>query len=393
MIARRQPGALLAISFVMLAGCRPVSTIGTSAPAYEPPLISQGVLVPFATLDSAEATDVGNYRFMLPTEVHGRTLQFLADHGATTTMLTDSTVDAAHLPHRYANATKADTLVKDGRGRTTIDPSATVVVVRGDSTFQYWGKFPPQVVDSIRLGTSLQRDIFIATEAPAATLRPAGGLLGRDVLSQFDLEFNLPDRALRVYARTPQSTPLAKPRAPAWLPHGLTAADCIAAPIVPHMGIDSAGMDSSDMAETRQNPGKRIWDEEEVLLPLKVNGHAISGTFDSGSGETIMNWAAAKLLGFSRKSPNVTSMSAGALTLFSFHGQINGDQDTTNYRAAGVTIQLGRRTLPADSVLISDATFTDFDDHLRKPLILVGLRQMRDHILFISYSTGQVCLE
>jgi len=43
-------------------------------------------------------------------------------------------------------------------------------------------------------------------------------------------------------------------------------------------------------------------------------------------------------------------------------------------------------------VLISDLTFGDFTDFRTKPMILVGLRHFRNDVLFLSYSTGKVCL-
>jgi hypothetical protein len=42
--------------------------------------------------------------------------------------------------------------------------------------------------------------------------------------------------------------------------------------------------------------------------------------------------------------------------------------------------------------MISDLTFADDADYLAKPMILVGLAHFRDRILFLSYSSGRVCV-
>jgi hypothetical protein len=356
-------------------------------PSPGPGLVAQGSLVPFVPRDSVPA-DIRDYRFTLPVEIHGHTFLFMADHGASATIVTDSTIDAVHLPHRFAGAAKADTLVRRPGIDVRRDSTANFMIARGDSIFEYWGDFDLWVIDSMRIAGTLQDKVLIAGESPAASLHPFAGLVGRDMLSQFDLEFNLPARTLRLYARSDAAS-----HDPRWLPRGMSAADCIAGEVIQHMGVDTTGMDASDSAEMKINPGRRIWNEQEILLPLAVNGRAVSGHFDSGSGETIMNWAAARALGLDPASPGVTANGPRSVLLFAFHPdeQTKG-LDTINYRAAGITLRLGARTLPADTVLISDLSFRDFADAGTKPLILVGLRHFRDDLLFLSYSTGKICI-
>lgn len=346
-------------------------------------------MLSFGASDSTTSHDILDSRFALPVEIHGHMFQFGADHGASTTMVTDLAIAAAGLPHQFATATRADTLVRRAGVDPVRDTSANFVVTHGDSVFEYWGDFVPWVIDSIRIASSLQTRVFLALESPAAPLRPFDGILGRDMLSQFDLEFNLPQRRLRLYARSATDAKGSQP----WLPAGIRVAECLPANVIRGLGIDTAGMDSTDRAEIQVNPGKRVWNQEELLLPLTMNGHRIDGFFDSGSGETLINWAAARALGLDRTSPTVTPVSSGSLALFSFRAPAHTDGlDTTNYQAAGITLRLGRRTLPADSVLISDLTFGDFANFRTKPMILVGLRHFRDNVLFLSYSTRKVCV-
>jgi hypothetical protein len=383
--------------WVLLVGvflnCRPPSTAAARASAPPgPALIAEGSLVLFDTLAGGTSRDVRRFRFGLPVEIRGRTFQFAADHGATTTMVTDSTIEAVRLPHRFAHATRVDTLVRRAGVEPRLDSTANFVVIRGDSTFEYWGSFDRWVIDSLRVAGSLQEQVFIASEPVASSLRPFDGLLGRDVLSQFDLEFNLPERTLRLYARSGSGSD----QNPRWLPRGMTAADCVPANSIRHMGLDTAGMSSADSADIRTNPGKRIWDQEELQLPLVINGRSIAGTFDSGGGETIMNWAAARALGLDRASPTVTATTTGSVVLFSFRPPLlAAPLDTMSYRATGITMELVRSTLPADTILISDpafATFSNADDVKTNPMILVGLQHFRNDVLFLSYSTRKVCV-
>src|SRR5437016_1615454 len=75
--------------------CRPPSTVAVHSPTPGPELIGEGPLALSVTPDTgALRRDIGNFRFVLPVEIHGRLFRFGADHGASTTMITDSTIEA-----------------------------------------------------------------------------------------------------------------------------------------------------------------------------------------------------------------------------------------------------------------------------------------------------------
>ncbi|MEP6620911.1 MAG: hypothetical protein ABJE47_16420 [bacterium] len=369
----------------MLLACRsPAGRLPESAPM----LVAEGAMVLFDPPDSGKSPTIGSYRFVLPTVLQDHRFTFIADHGASGTIITDAAIAAAGLPHRFARATRADTLVARDGVAPAHDSTATAVLTRGDSTFEYWGDMEPWVIDSLRVGSTLQEKLLLLLESPAASLYPTDGMLGRDILSQFDLEFNLPQRAIRAYGR---SSIVA--HAPQWLPSGVRATDCVPARVIQHSMIDTTAMDSTDMKEVRTNPGKRLWEEEELMLPLVMNGRAIDAHFDSGSGETLMNWAAARLMGLGPTSPGVATTSSAPLVLFqSLARQDRGALDATTYQVAGMSLRIGDRILSTDSVLISDSAFANFPDALTKPLILVGLREFQDDVLFLSYSAGTVCV-
>lgn len=361
-----------------------------------PPIVAQGRLLAFRT-DSATGPREIDYRFALPVLIHGQTLELAADLGATGSTLTDAAIDRIRIPHWYSAATRVDTLPWRNGVAPPRDSTASVTITHSDTTFQYFGDFEPSVVlDSLRAGTAREDSVVFAYESPAETMRPFDGLIGRDILSAFDLVFDLPARSLQLYARSNPPRPDARP---SWLPRGVTAEDCVAAKVVRHMGMDST-LDDDERKQIATAPFKRMWNQEELQLPLLVNGHRLDGLFDSGNDMTIINWAEANALGITRASPSVRPYSSGSLIAFSFNAQpkpATADSAATRYRdstfiVAGVALQIGRQRLPADSVYISDPSFSDFPGYTTKPLINVGWWPFRDRVVYFSYSTRHICV-
>lgn len=361
-----------------------------------PQPVATGVLIPCPDDEDTASKQRPDECFSLPVEIHGRRFRFLADHGAESTVLTESTVTAIGLRHRYANATRADTLVAHGGVTPPIDSSADEIVQRGDTTVEYWGDIEPAVLDSLRVGRSLQVGLMIPREAARGTIGPFDGILGLEVLSQFDLEVDMPGRMLRLYPRV-ATRATAGPR---WLPRRFNRTDCVPAPVVRHAMIrDSTLLDSAVLIDSvrahdvRWVPAmEHLWNEEKLKLPIVADGHSIAAEFDTGSNETVMNWAAARLLGLDRANPDVRPFGSGRLMAFSNSLGTPAGADSTNYHVTGVTLRLGRQTLPADTLIISDMAFVDFAHFLTEPLMLVGLHQVRDDLLFLSYSSREVCM-
>jgi|KBSSwiStaDraftv2_1062776.scaffolds.fasta_scaffold07399_12 hypothetical protein len=365
-------------------GCGSLTRAPAVAGDRQAPLV-EGPMVVMSDSGSIDSADV---RFVLPMEIHGRVFRMLVDHGSTVTLLTDSTIERLGLPHWYATATRMDTLVKRGATELRRDSTADVTILRGDSLFEYWGDFEPHIMDSVRFAGTRQDSLLIGDEVAAITLSPFAGLVGRDLLSQFDLEFDMPAHTIRLYPRRAFDGRSS-------VPPGVRGRDCVPATMIPHAGVDTTALDSTDKAELQSKWGRRMWDEEELRLPLVVNGHRFEGMFDSGSGLTIMNWAAARALGLTPASIAVRPVNSGRLTAFSYRfDRTPAAPDTeTNHSATGLAFRVGGRTLAPDSVIISDATFGDLPDVKTRPLILVGLRHFRAYILLLSYSTSSVCIK
>lgn len=219
-------------------------------------------------------------------------------------------------------------------------------------------------LDSLTLGTATEQHIDLMLsdfKHPVPGLPPVVGLLGTRVLSHYDLEFDGPAHQVRLYAGRPlppQATPRASQnRQAAWLPPGITPADC-----TPRRGVSGA--------------------YQFVGFDLQVNGHPVSGYFDSGSKSTVMNLAAAHLLGITQHTPHVRLLPADSGNRMPF-GK-GGRQKT--YIWQGVDITMGNQHLQNQEVHIFSGV------PIEQPMVGLGLDAFRDRILWVSYSTNQVCL-
>jgi hypothetical protein len=239
------------------------------------------------------------------------------------------------------------------------------------------------MIDSLKIGTSLQKHVYFADELAKGSLRPFDGVLGRDLLSQFDLEFNVPARAVRLYAR---SGPARLGEPPQWLPNGLSRENCFAvnvlqSPLRRRIGSmpDTTTMDEADRRDRRAFLAQwdRLLEQTELEVPVVANGHRINATFDSGRASTVVNWPAAGLLGFTRGSPQL---------------RMETDPPDTTYFTPTLELRVAGRPLASERIDISELEFVDSPDAKKKPMMVVGWRQMHDRVVFLSHSTGMVCI-
>ncbi|MBV9878973.1 MAG: hypothetical protein JO180_00675 [Gemmatirosa sp.] len=376
-----------------IVGCH-----GAHAPAHAatPALVAEGRLREFGDSTPADrATSFWYGRFGVAVTIHGQTLDLVADHGADATVLTDRATARVGMSRWLETAARIDTIVV-GAAATALPADSTpeVTLARGDTVFRYWGVPDPPTLDSLRVGTSRQDSVLLSFDMPAAALAPFDGLLGRDILTTFDLLFDLPAGTLRLHARSPA----AAGRPPAWLPNGITSSDCMAAPVRRHlaMAMDTTTLGADDRRELQSKPLERLWNEEEMQLPMTVDGRPVRGVFDSGAGGTSINWAEAHALGITRASPRVHAYMAGGFRLLSGTRPPIGPPPApgvdSTFTVTGLSLRIGHAPLPSDTVFIADPDFADFPNRDTEPIVSVGLRQLRDYRLFFSYSTGFLCL-
>jgi hypothetical protein len=173
------------------------------------------------------------------------------DYGANGSALTERALALLRLPDPFARATRVEkTLIRPGV-KPVLDATANAYTQSGDTITQYWGDFDPLFIDSIRIGMSLQPHVMIPN-AFSSTTYSFDALIGRDMISQFDVEFDGPARAVRFYQR--YAAP--KDSAPPWLPRGLRAEDCTRAAVVGPRAMpraepsDTAGMSDDERRRT-----------------------------------------------------------------------------------------------------------------------------------------------
>jgi hypothetical protein len=322
----------------------------------------------------------GDSGYVIPGTINGHRIDFVVDYGSNAVALTERAFVAAHLPIPYANATRVATSLRRPGVEPVLDSTANATTQVGDTIKQYWGNFEPLIVDSLRLGASLQRYVYLPGSMPSSVYSHEA-LIGRDVISQFDVEIDGRGGAIRFYERAPSDSSVHGPR---WLPRGVTPSDCLSAIVVGPRSMptpepdDTAGL--SDAERREQANGmvamRRLYDQIELQFPTLIDGKRIDATYDSGTSDAIINWAAARMLGLTPPNLRVRPDTAapGTATI------------------VGSTLRVGGHTLAAPEVFIADGKFVGGDGYLTKPMMLLGLRQFRDRVLFMSHSTGTICI-
>jgi hypothetical protein len=193
-------------------------------------------------------------------------------------------------------------------------------------------------------------------------MAPTIGLVGADVLSQYDLLFDGPAHTLRLYA-PPASVSRdtsAAARAAGWLPPGITASDCVPLTRDPNY-------------------------PDRIFFPLEINGRVIHSMFDSGSPSTNTNLAGARVLGITKRTPNVQQLPLGLMGQFmKYNGQRVWEVPS------GLTMTVASRPLADVPIYIYQhlPRETGADD----AELSMGLDAIQDRLMFVSYSTRRVCL-
>lgn len=142
---------------------------------------------------------------------------------------------------------------------------------------------------------------------------------------------------------------------------------------------DTTTMAEADRRDTHDflTQWGRLLEQTELELPVVANGHRINATFDSGRASTVVNWPAAGLLGFTHGSPQL---------------RMEIDPPDTTSLTSAFELRVAGRPLASERVDISELEFVDAPDAKTKPMMVVGWRQMHDRVVFLSHSTGMICI-
>ena len=302
----------------LAAACRPAPDVGavlpTSEAAYaEAPLEYDGVYA---------VTPVG--------AGPRRSLRFVVDLAASVSAISPSTRDALGAAVRPAD-------------------SATVIGGVGRGTHE------AVVLDSLRVGSLMRRNVRVLVlpeleRFQRAGARPYAGILGQDVLWDFDVEVDLPARRLRLYPRRPpgagrQPTP------------GLAALTC-----------------------TSRLPADSGW----LVFAAALDGRPVLAILDTGAPTTIVNWVAARAAGLGHRSPGVRRHGAGTRG-------VAATAAVETYTADGLALAVAGSPLSPGPVRIADLPLLDLLGVGSRPTMILGVDRLRDRALLVSHSTREVC--
>ncbi|MHB2034936.1 MAG: hypothetical protein ACYCVE_16440 [Gemmatimonadaceae bacterium] len=256
-------------------------------------------------------------------------------------------------------------VVVDGDSVSMMLDVGTVETILNPALNPASGVKPASTIDSLVIGSTVQRNVpvqyaNIVAPIPIPDLPPLRGVIGTSMLSHYDLLFDAPARRVDLYAPPPLG-PASPVPVNAWYPAGITAADC--SPLVSR-GARAPGIVGVD--------------------DVRANGQPMHSIFDSGAQPTIMNIPAARALGITRHSPGVQLLPPDSSLAYPGTGPMR------NYEVTGLHVRVGIRTLTAGPAIIVQRIPEYFDENL--PELDLGLDAFRDRKLFVSYSTGQVCV-
>ncbi|MHB2034935.1 MAG: pepsin/retropepsin-like aspartic protease family protein [Gemmatimonadaceae bacterium] len=205
--------------------------------------------------------------------------------------------------------------------------------------------------ESVTIGTGTARGVTFLTSGGFKAWGEERGILGADVLSQFDLVLDGPRNELDFYPRT-EPVNAAGDRLPGWFPKGLKAADCV------------------PMATTAGGG-------EKLALNLQLGGQAITARVEFGSIWSAMNPSAARASGLGPSSSFVQKFPGNAIW------QVDGTMYLANWQALRGPVPVADRTLNVPVQIYSGPP--------GPPILTLALGTFRDRLTLISYSARKVC--
>src|SRR5471032_2872489 len=259
--------------------------------------------------------------YTVPVDIDGHSYPMMVDSGAERTTLEPAIADAWHLAEDSDHAT-------------------TTTGVGGSVGYEY-----PRIIPSLKIGSSEWIDlrvpaVSIGVPTPEAQASTPVGILGADVLSRYDVEFDFPARTLSLY----------------------TASGCLGR-FAPWQGEYQAY--SAD--KTRGN---------RFILNVALNGHPLRAYVDTGTDLSLVTTEAAGLAGVDSVALAQDTQSSG--TGF-------GGMRVSTYRHR-FSMTIGTVNYPNAPLTVVHTSFTDAG-------MLLGTDFMRNRRVWLSYSTGWVFMQ
>jgi hypothetical protein len=182
---------------------------------------------------------------VVPVRIDGQLVSMVLDLGAEFSLVSETAADRLHLPR---------------------DPSALPIITGIGGTMMRWAAKARQ----LQLGDLTVNDkrMEVAPMTFGAAEQPVAGLIGLDILTKYDIDWDLPDRQVTLNAKSgcegpPPGWP--SPAAPVSLGH----------PVMPENTVAGAKF---------------------ILLQVRVDGRPITAMLDTGAGISLISPATAAVL-------------------------------------------------------------------------------------------------
>jgi len=259
--------------------------------------------------------------YTVPVDIDGHSYPMMVDSGAERTSLEPGIADSLHLAEDSDHASTS-------RG------------VGGSVDYAY-----PRIIPSLKIGSSEWIDLRVlavsnSAAVPEAQASAPVGILGANVLSRYDVEFDFPGRTMLLY----------------------TASGCMG-----HFAPWQGDYQAYSADKTRGN---------RFILNLALNGHPVRAYVDTGSDLSLVTTAAADSAGVDSVAlahdPQSSGTGFGGMRIGTYRHKFSMTIGTVNYPNAPLTV-----------------VNTRFQD----AAMLLGTDFMRNRRVWLSYSTGWVFMQ
>jgi predicted aspartyl protease len=250
--------------------------------------------------------------------VNGARVLFVVDTGAEASLVTPEAVLSLQL-------------LRDRHHRTT------VMTTDGQNTQAN------AIIQQLEIGDLKYSDLSVAVQplAPLASREPIAGILGADVLSDFDIEVDMPRRTLTFYHVSGCQF-----ATPPWTGRYQTVRA-----LMTHRG--------------------------RLLFPIDIDGHTLTALFDTGANHVVISRKAALSVGLTDAA--LAADPSGSMTS-------SGRNSIVLRRHAFGAIRIGDEVFHNQAIDVADVDLGDAD-------VLVGTGYQRTRRFFLSYSTNALFIQ
>lgn len=229
-------------------------------------------------------------------------------------------------------------------------PGARMVGVGGDSAVD------TTFVDEFRVGRFARANLrmLVAGEHDFG----ADVVLGEDFFGQFDVEFDLAGKTVRIYQ----------------------AENCTNT-LLAYWAVGNVGQVEIDPVRE---------DRPEIVLAVEVNGRPIKALFDSGAGASLLDKAEAARVGVTPDTPGVVPAGTGSGV---------GSRSIQSWVGSFASFAIGNETIHDTDIAFADAfkgaTTTSIGSHIPVkveglPSMLLGVDFLRSHRVLVAHSQRRI---